>query len=78
MAIINDYPNPKITELIAHVSGFTPRDFLDAALAMLDQASLRTAAYSRAYRAVEDLIAKETPEDDGDSEAAHRTGFDGA
>jgi hypothetical protein len=56
------YPNPKVEALMAHVGDFEPRDFLDAALAMLDQSCLRTATFNRAYEAVEKVIAEETPE----------------
>lgn len=55
-----DYKNPKVAHLIdTSVADFTPRDFLDLALAALDQASLRTALYNRAYAAVEAVISDE-------------------
>jgi len=59
-----DYKNPKVRNLInsGAVSSFTALDFLDLALAAMDQASLRSAAYNRAYAAIEAVIAEETPE----------------
>lgn len=60
-----DYPNPKVARLIASaITEFTPRDLLDLALAALDQASLRTTSYNRAYAALEAVIAEQTPEEE--------------
>ena len=59
------YANPKVNDLLAHVGEFTPRDFLAAAQAMLDQACRRqTVVFNRAWKAVEELIESETPEDE--------------
>jgi hypothetical protein len=58
-----EYP-AKVEKVIntTAIADFTPRDFLDLSLAALDQASLRSPAYNRAYAAVEALIAEQTPE----------------
>lgn len=72
MPRIDGYANDKVNGVIYganNPSNFTPRDWLDLALAALDQASLRSATYNRAYAAVEAVIAEETPEEAHESAA---------
>lgn len=60
----DEYPNPKVNALLRQVGDFGPRDLLDAALALLDQANVRSAASTRAYDAIEAVIEEQMPEEE--------------